>query len=299
MKKDTGIKPTEFLAGNSDMGSFKLDLAVTPNLLVGGTSGTGKSVFLQQIITSLMTHNDPSKVRFGLIDSKLGVEFTKYNKNPFLLNDAVTDKDKASTFIKYIKNLMLSRYQNLRETKTISIEEYNQLKEKMSWPYIILVIDDFGDLITKLGDRTVSRPDIQNRIIEISQKGNLVGIHVILAAQKPNREVLSSKLRSNFTGRVAFRTINETDGYLFLGKGAFPEQFSTEKLNSPGECLISSNGNIPYKCQVPNITNPQIVKVVKDGQKKYTDSSKFFPVDFNKFTSPNGSGEIINDVYTY
>lgn len=296
MENSSEIKPIHFLAGNNNEGAVTLDLNVTPNLLVGGTSGTGKSVFLQQIIISLMTHSNPNRLRFGLIDSKLGIEFTKYNESPFMLSNAVTDRNKAKVFIKYIEKLMLVRYKRLRKTKTTSIEEYNQLNDK-SWPYIVLVIDDFGDLITNPGSR-INRPKIQNHIAKIAQDGDVVGIHVIVTVQKPFRDVLSQEFRSDFAGRVAFKTINQAEGYLLLGSGAFPGQFSTEKLHTPGECLISSNSDMPYKCQVPNITNPQIRKVIKESQKKYTDNAKFFSVNFEKFVRPNNLNKIIDDVYT-
>lgn len=203
------------------------DLREFPHLLVCGTTGSGKSIFIHSIIMSLIMRNSPEELRLIMIDPKR-VEFGKYKDIPHLLCPPINDSNKAYIALNKLVDVMEARYTLFEDTGVSNIKQYNQEalengKDKL--PYIVLICDEFADLMDT--NRKCSEP-----IVRIGQKARAAGIHMIIATQRPSTNVITGVIKSNLPVRVALSCSSYIDSTTILGESG------AEKLLGNGDMLV-------------------------------------------------------------
>lgn len=248
---------------NNDI--FIEDLTKMPHLLVAGATGQGKSVGLNCIIASLLYKKHPGELKFVLIDPKM-VEFSLYSRleNHFLakLPDEeeaiVTNPEKALATLKSLCVEMDNRYELLKAASVRNLEEYNRKfaerrlnpeKGHRYMPYIVMVVDEFADLIMTAGK------DISNYIARIAQKARAVGMHMILATQRPSTDIITGMIKANFPGRIAFRVAQMVDSKTILDRPG------ANRLIGRGDMLFSHNSKIE-RVQCAFIDTPEVEALV-------------------------------------
>lgn len=214
------------------------DLADMPHLLIAGATGQGKSVGLNTILVSLMQKRTPDELRFVLIDPKQ-VEFGIYKplEKSYLARPVVTDATEAVVALSLVQSEMESRYKLLSEASVRNIEEYNTTHKEEKMKYLVVVVDEYGDLIMQAGKT------MEKLICMIAQKARAVGIHIILSTQRPSVRIVTGDIKANFPVRIAFRTSTSTDSRVILGKKG------AEALTGCGDMLFFSNvGMVRAQC---------------------------------------------------
>jgi len=218
-----------------------IDLAAQPHLLVAGSTGSGKSVCLNAIICNLLLRNDPSRVRLVLIDPKM-LEMSVYNGIPHLLLPVVTDPKEALRALKWMEAQMDHRYRRLARHSVRNIEGYNAKVAKGEivteegetvtepMPYYLTIVDELADLMMQLGQ------DFELPITRLAQKARAVGIHLILATQRPSVDVLTGVIKANIPCRIAFRVIQKNDSRTILDLNG------AERLLGHGDMLYLQPG---------------------------------------------------------
>lgn len=215
-----------------------IELNETPHLLVAGSTGSGKSVCINGIITSILLNAKPHEVKLMLIDPKM-VELNVYNGIPHLLIPVVTNPHKASQALEKIVAEMERRYDLFQHSSTRNIEGYNQfirrqneeLEEKQSeLPYIVVIVDELTDLMMVAGK------EVENAIQRITQMARAAGIHLIVATQRPSVDVITGIIKNNIPSRIAFAVSSQTDSRTIIGSGG------AEKLLGKGDMLYVGNG---------------------------------------------------------
>ncbi|MGC5327011.1 FtsK/SpoIIIE domain-containing protein [Brevibacillus sp. SYSU BS000544] len=179
------------------------DLAKAPHLLAAGATGSGKSVFINLVLTELLTLRTPDQVQLLLIDPKM-VELGRYNGFPHLLSPVVTDMRRASVAMKKVVVEMERRYEMLAKAEVTNIEEYN-LQAACPLSYIVVVVDEYADLMM------VSPGEMEDAVQRITQKARAAGIHLILATQRPSVDVVTGVIKANLPSRIAFRMQSQID----------------------------------------------------------------------------------------
>ena len=224
--------------------NFVFDLAKMPHLLVAGATGQGKSVGLNAIITSLLYRKDPSQLKFVLIDPKM-VEFSLYAKieSQFLAKMAsedeaiVTDPKKAVYTLNSLCLEMDARLDKCRKAGARNIAEYNEKVRKRDvdddniMPYIVVVIDEFADLI-------MTAKEVEAPVMRLAQKARAIGIHLIVATQRPDVKVITGGIKANFPARIAFRVMQMIDSRTII------DQPGAERLIGRGDMLLSKDGEL-------------------------------------------------------
>ena len=257
--------------------SFITDLTRMPHLLMAGATGQGKSVGLNAILVSLLFKKHPSQVKFVLIDPKK-VELTIYNKieRHFLakLPDEeeaiITDTKKVVTTLNSLCIEMEARYELLKNATVRTIKEYNQkfIKRKLNpekghryLPYIVLVVDEFADLIMTAGK------EIESPVARIAQLARAIGIHLIIATQRPSVNVITGTIKANFPARIAFRVTSKIDSRTILDSGG------ADQLIGRGDMLFSSGSDI-IRLQCGFVDTPEVDKINEfiGSQKGYPDA---------------------------
>ena len=252
--------PLVFALGKDVMGKpIFADIARMPHLLVAGATGSGKTICLNSLILSLIYRDSPKVLRFILIDPKR-VEFSVFNSLPHLLTPVILDVNKAVNALNWLVGEMERRFEVLREAKTRDIEAYNKLvaeKPKLkesgleAMPYIVLIIDELADLMVAKGR------EIENNIIRLSQLARAVGIHLILATQRPSVEVITGLIKANITSRISFQVASQVDSRTIL------DTAGAEKLLGRGDMLfLSSEFSKPKRIQGGFISSAEVKKVV-------------------------------------
>lgn len=232
-----------------------VDLASMPHLLVAGATGAGKSVFLNILILSLLWRNMPRDMYFILIDPKR-VEFSIYESLPHLLAPVVTDINKIVPVLRWLTEEMDRRFDTMREVKARDIIGYNEIvaaKPELGdpFPYIVLVIDELADVMTLKGK------EVEASIVRLSQMARAVGIHLVLATQRPSVEVITGLIKANITARIAFQVASQIDSRTIL------DSAGAEKLLGKGDMLFTSNQFSKLKrVQSPYVDSKEIKKVV-------------------------------------
>ena len=225
------------------------DLAKMPHLLVAGQTGSGKSVMINDILTSLLYRNTPSELKLILVDPKT-VELTPYNDIPHLLTPVITEPEKCISALKWAVAEMERRYRTLAEVKKRNIGEYNALKTEEGMPYIVIVIDELADLMM------MAARDVEALIVRIAQKARAVGIHLILATQRPSVDVITGLIKANVPARIAFTTASQVDSRTII------DQMGAEKLLGRGDMLLlTSDMPKPKRVQAAFISDDETVKV--------------------------------------
>jgi len=224
-----------------------VDLTTLPHLLIAGRTGTGKSVCLNSIIVSMLMNRGPDEVRMLMIDPKM-VELSGYRKLPHLMHPVVTDMRKAEAILAWSVDKMEERYQLLARAGVRHVSVYNQLSEEelrervqpkseAEWetipkqlPFVVIVADEMADLMMTAGK------DVEQHIIRLAQKSRAVGIHLILATQKPTVDVITGLIKSNLPARIAFQVASRTDSRVVL------DEMGADKLLGNGDMLFLSPG---------------------------------------------------------
>lgn len=229
------------------------DLAKMPHLLIGGTTGSGKSVGLNTFILSLISAKKPSELKFILIDPKK-IEFSIYNNQKYLLHPVVTETKEAVSILSYIAKEMDRRYEILAESMCKNIADYNQ-KGEGHLPYIVCVIDEFADLIA-------TDKNVEKDVIRLAQKARASGIHLILATQRPSVDVVTGVLKANFPTRIAFKVASSADSRTIL------DTQGAENLIGRGDALyLASNGEL-IRMHGGYIPDNEITETLKPYQAK-------------------------------
>lgn len=213
------------------------DLATMPHLLIAGATGQGKSVGLNTILLSLLNKRTPDEMKLILIDPKQ-VEFSLYSKlgKAYLAKDIITDVQEAYNALTDVINLMEDRYTLLSEKGVRNIAEYNALPGVDKMPYLVTVIDEYGDLVMQAGK------EFERAICRIAQKARAVGIHLIISTQRPSVKIVTGDIKANFPVRIAFRMTTGTDSRVILGKNG------AEALTGKGDMLFF-NGETTVRAQ--------------------------------------------------
>ena len=245
---------------------FMIDLAKTPHLLVAGATGQGKSVGLNAAITSLLYKKHPAELKFVLIDPKM-VEFSIYSiiEKHFLAKLPDTEKPIITDFTKVIYTLnsltkeMDERYTLLEKASLRNVKEYNEKfinrrlnpeKGHKFLPYIVVIIDEFGDLIMTAGK------EIEQPIARIAQKARAVGIHMIIATQRPTTNIITGTIKANFPARIAFKVISVIDSRTIL------DQKGANQLVGRGDMLYTQ-GNDITRIQCAFVDTPEVDNICK------------------------------------
>jgi S-DNA-T family DNA segregation ATPase FtsK/SpoIIIE len=184
------------------------DLAEMPHLLVAGTTGSGKSVMLNSLLTSLLLTTDPRQVKMVLVDPKR-VELSYFGRIPHLITPVVTDVKKAANALTWAVSEMERRYEVLEKTGARSLEGYNARSET-PMPYVIIVIDELADLMMAAATK------VEDAVIRIAQKARAVGLHLVVATQRPSVDVITGMIKANVPSRIAFAVSSQVDSRVIL-----------------------------------------------------------------------------------
>ncbi|HYV33493.1 MAG TPA: DNA translocase FtsK, partial [Candidatus Limnocylindria bacterium] len=226
-----------------------VDLAKMPHLLIAGATGTGKSVSINSLFISLLYRNTPQDVKFIVVDPKR-VEMTPYNGIPHLLTPVITEHEKAVNAMKWAVAEMDRRYKLLAEAGKRNITEYNE-SAPLTMPYIVILVDELADLMS------VAQADVEAAIVRLSQMARAIGIHLILATQRPSVEIITGLIKANITSRMAFAVASQIDSRTILDSGG------AEKLLGNGDMLfVSAEFNKPKRVQAAYIGEKEVKKVV-------------------------------------
>ncbi|MFH1413480.1 MAG: DNA translocase FtsK 4TM domain-containing protein [Candidatus Omnitrophota bacterium] len=224
------------------------DLDDMPHLLIAGTTGSGKTVCVNALILSLIFKASPNDLKFVMVDPKM-VELMHFNGLPHLLCPVVTDAKKASSALKWVINEMEERYRLLAKVGVRNIRAYNEKQEKI--PYIVVIIDEFADLMSVAPDQ------IENAVTRLAQLSRAVGIHLILATQRPSVDVITGVIKANLPARISFKVASKVDSRTVL------DMNGADKLLGKGDMLLLRPGEAkPIRIQGCLVSDREIKKVV-------------------------------------
>ena len=271
--------------------NYTFDLAKMPHLLVAGATGQGKSVGLNAIITSLLYRKHPAELKFVLVDPKM-VEFSLYNKleKHFLAKmesedeAIVTDPKKAVYTLNALCTEMANRLELCKQAHAKNIVEYNEkfLKRSLNpenghkfMPYIVVIIDEFADLI-------MTAKEVEAPVMRLAQKARAVGIHLIVATQRPDVRVITGGIKANFPARIAFRVMQMTDSRTII------DQPGANQLIGRGDMLLSNGGELT-RIQCAFVDTPEVESIVEHiGRQQGYPSAYALP----DYTPEQGGGEM-------
>lgn len=279
------------IAGHAIVG----ELGNMPHLLVAGQTGSGKSVMINNLIASLLFRHSPAEVKLILVDPKQ-VELAPYNGIPHLLTPVIVEPEKTLSALKWSVNEMERRYSLLAEHGHRNIKSYNADKKiEETMPYIVIVIDELADLMM------VAARDVEGLIVRIAQKARAVGIHLVLATQRPSVDVITGIIKANIPARIAFTVASQIDSRTIIDQGG------AEKLLGKGDMLITTaQAPKPKRVQAAWIDDPEIVKVINQIKTQrppeYNDEVVAQPVQLNGkggvvFDGGGAGGDSDDDMY--
>jgi S-DNA-T family DNA segregation ATPase FtsK/SpoIIIE len=220
--------PLTFVLGRDVSGTpMSADLAAMPHMLIAGATGSGKSVMINALLTSLLYRNSPAEMKLILVDPKR-VELGLYNDIPHLLTPVIVEPEKCISALKWAVAEMELRYKRLAEVGNRNIVEYNSAHKDDALPYIVIVIDELADLMV------LAAADVETLIVRLAQMARAVGIHLVLATQRPSVDVITGVIKANIPARLAFSVASQIDSRTIL------DQMGAEKLLGKGDMLFSS-----------------------------------------------------------
>ena len=227
------------------------DLAKMPHLLVAGTTGSGKSVCVNTLISSILFSRKPEEVKLLLIDPKM-VELSIYNGIPHLMAPVVTDMKKAAAVLRWAVREMEARYKAFAASGKRDIKSYNEAHPKAAMPLIVLIIDELADLMMTAPD------DIEESISRLAQMARAAGIHMVLATQRPSVNVITGSIKANVPSRISFAVGSQIDARTIL------DMAGAEKLLGKGDMLFAPIGaNKPIRVQGAFISDDEVEKLVE------------------------------------
>ena len=229
--KDLENGELSVVLGKNIVGKDKIiDIAKMPHLLIAGQTGSGKSVAINTIVSTLISKKSPDEVKFILVDPKM-VELMPYNGIPHLLVPVIIDPEQAAIALKWAVSEMEDRYKRLAEVGIRNIKSYNKMMPNYKMPYIVIIIDELADLMM------VSANSVETSIARIAQKARAVGIHLIVATQRPSTDVITGMIKANLPSRISFALRSQIDARTIL------DQIGAEKLLGKGDMLLLENGS--------------------------------------------------------
>ena len=259
-------EPLSFAVGKDITGeSVVASLNKMPHLLIAGQTGSGKSVMINTLLASLLYRNSPSDMKLILVDPKQ-VEMAPYEDIPHLLTPIINDPEKTISALKWAVNEMERRYKLLAEEKIKEIRSYNKMirargkkievmdeaghvqkHDDGTMPYIVIVIDELSDLMM------VAARDVEALIVRLAQKARAVGIHLVLATQRPSVDVITGLIKANVPARIAFTVASQVDSRTIL------DQIGAEKLLGQGDMLfLTSDMSKPRRIQGAWVTDSEV-----------------------------------------
>src|SRR5579884_1764779 len=231
-----------------------IDLATLPHLLIAGATGSGKSVALNVIISSLLYQNCPEDVRLLMIDPKM-VELTIYNGVPHLYSPVVTEMDKVLGVLRWTLREMERRFALFRDSSVRNLARYNQIlanRGQKPLPYIVLIVDELADLMM------VAPDEVEDCICRLAQLARATGIHLVIATQRPSVDVVTGLIKANFPARIAFAMSSQVDSRTIL------DQVGAEKLLGRGDMLYQSPTEPkPVRLQGALVSDQEIERLVE------------------------------------
>jgi S-DNA-T family DNA segregation ATPase FtsK/SpoIIIE len=245
------------------------DLARMPHLLVAGTTGSGKSVCIAAITTCLVMNNAPEELRLVMIDPKM-VELVRFNGLPHLLGKVETDLEHILLTLRWTVVEMDRRYKLLEATHARNIDSYNRKASKKSGieylPRIVVLIDELADLMMSAPDQT------EHNLVRLAQMARAVGIHLVIATQRPSTDVVTGLIKANFPARISFAVTSQVDSRVIL------DQVGAESLLGRGDMLFTPpEATAPVRSQGALVTDQEIEKVITFWQKAYPLSGQAEP----------------------
>lgn len=292
------LKPLEaIVGGDSDGNPVVYDFATAPHILVAGTTGSGKSVAINQFIASLIIHNTPEEVQFIIVDPK-GNEFVDYENHPHLLCDPITKPEDMDKAILHATDEMDDRFKKLKEAKSKDIGSFNKKAIKngtKKMPYLFIIVDEVSDMMMTAGK------EVEDYILRIAQKARAAGIHILLATQTPRVDVITGKIKANIPSRISYAVTSSTESGIIL------DQTGAESLLGKGDSLVKWNGqNKPSRVSAlfldeeeierisnylkENVTPCEKVNIVAEAKRRHGLDDE--PGNESDFMSSLGSGKI-------
>lgn len=293
--------PLSFTIGKDISGQVVVgELGKMPHLLIAGQTGSGKSVMINTLLTSLLYRNSPSDMKLILVDPKQ-VEMAPYEDIPHLLTPVITEPEKTISALKWAVNEMERRYKLLAAEKIRNIRDYNkklqsrakkiaiadengnvQQHEDGSMPYIVIVVDEMADLMM------IAKRDVEALIVRLAQKARAVGIHLVLATQRPSVDVITGLIKANVPARISFTVASQVDSMTIL------DQAGAEKLLGQGDMLFyTPSMSKPKRIQGAWVTDDEVNKITDHLRMQmapqYNDEVVAQPVQLN------GKGGVIMD----
>lgn len=228
------------------------DLATMPHLLIAGATGSGKTVCINSLIMSMLFNSTPEDVKFIMIDPKR-VELAIFNNMPHLLAPVVTDHRKVASALDWVVNEMDSRYELLAKSGVRNIDLYNEKygsQRTAKLPYIVLIIDELADLMM------IAQAEVESAITRLAQLSRAVGIHIMLATQRPSVDVITGVIKANFPARISFKVASKVDSRTVL------DMNGADKLLGRGDMLfIEPGASRPVRAQCSLISDKEIEKI--------------------------------------
>jgi S-DNA-T family DNA segregation ATPase FtsK/SpoIIIE len=249
--RDSGFRLPLAIGRNVAGHPVVVPLEKMPHLLVAGATGTGKTVGLNTLIMSLLYRNPPSMLRLILIDPKR-VEFPVYNDIPHLLTPVIVDTEKTVHALRWAVGEMERRFDTLSEARSRDIESYNSKRKRGEdpMPYIVIVVDELADLMASRGR------DVEAAIVRLAQMARAVGIHLIVATQRPSVEVITGLIKANITTRMAFQVASQVDSRTII------DTAGAEKLLGNGDMLfVSAESSKPRRLQAAYVSEDEVRRV--------------------------------------
>lgn len=226
-----------------------MDLAALPHVMIAGATGSGKSVCINSIIASFLMTKPPDQLRMLMVDPKQ-VELTPFNGIPHLVLPVITDVDEVSPMLKGLVREMNRRYKQMSEINTRNIAGYNA-KAKEPIPYIVLIVDELADLMM------VGGAEVEHSLVRLAQMGRASGIHLVLATQRPSKEVVTGLLKANVPAKVAFAVATQVNARVIL------DAVGAEKLLGKGDMLLANNDSPqPRRVQGTLVFDEEIEQLV-------------------------------------
>ena len=271
------------------------DLAKMPHLLVAGATGSGKSVCINTLITSILFKAKPDEVKFILIDPKM-VELSNYNGIPHLMVPVVTDAKKAASVLNWSVQEMEKRYAKFAETGVRDMERFNAAKPEEKMPAIVIIIDELADLMM------VAPHDVEDAICRLAQKARAAGIHLVLATQRPSVDVITGIIKANIPSRISFAVSSQIDSRTIL------DMSGAEKLLGKGDMLFYPVGSAkPQRVQGAFVSDEEVERLLDfirgQGQQmeenqeiiEYTENAAMEADDGKKDAAKEKTDELLGD----
>ena len=241
------------------------DLAKMPHMLIAGSTGSGKSVCINDIILSMVYKSAPADLRLIMVDPKQ-VELSVYSTLPHLLIPVVTDPKKAASALRWAVNEMTMRYKKFSDRGARDLARYNEIQEeeRNRLPRIVVIVDELADLMM------VAPDEVEDCICRIAQLGRAAAIHLIVATQRPSADVITGLIKANIPSRAAFAVSSAIDSRIIL------DSTGAEKLLGRGDCLFHPNGAAkPTRLQAAFVSDEEVEAVVNDIKAKNGGEQQF------------------------